>query len=733
MKKYRTFIALIIVTLLTAGFYIGFGKKDVNVSAATGDTSTIVYPQNNFIIPAQFNFRGQIKFANQVKTATVTYTDLTNKPKTVTANLEGTTYFAKITDIALGKQSLTFTVEDVTGFKLSQTSTFTVSNVKTNILTSTDPKVPNVEPYIIDKNQMKNYMLAANKESAGYYRKIPKTSSYVDMFINTLIEEAAVEGVRPDIVLAQILLETGNLTHPGDVFPAQNNYGGIGATGNGVSGNYFDSIRLGIRVNIQHLLAYSTPSTFIPKNAIVDPRFYYVNRGISPSLEELGAYENINRGGWAYSPQYGQKILGIMTKIKNTPNTAFVVNTAEPIDFNEFSVKKVFNNSTNGTNPLDMIESPNILLNDKVRMAIAATSDVEAKFDVVLNGVSVFSTPYSADLVAYFIPKQDGIYTFTASIRKKGATTGISNSKILQIGGVSGVQTISFANVTMSSSPYYVNQPLYFYPTVDAAYLNEAEYKLQEFNGTSYTDLTAWSNSQEIFTIPSTIGTHKYKVVVRNKLNPTVITDFRDFSINVVSPYKPLTIESATMTSAPYTIGTPITVTANLTYPEAYSYAEFRLEEYVSGVLVSSTPFTSSNKITYTPGSLGNKTIKVVSRNSITKAAIEGEQVLEITVQDKIFYDSISLTSVNISGPAYTVGTPITFNIVLDNPVTEAYAEFRVEELVNGLPVNSTPWSKSLTQTYTPTSTGNKTLRIISRNETTKTIEDSKIFILLVK
>lgn len=69
--------------------------------------------------------------------------------------------------------------------------------------------------------------------------------------------------VRWDYAFYQMAIETNFLKYRrgdgrrGDVSPAQNNFAGIGATGNGVPGERFPDIATGVHAQIQHLVAYS--------------------------------------------------------------------------------------------------------------------------------------------------------------------------------------------------------------------------------------------------------------------------------------------------------------------------------------------------------------------------------------------------------------------------------------------------------------------------------------------
>jgi hypothetical protein len=64
-------------------------------------------------------------------------------------------------------------------------------------------------------------------------------------------------GMRWDIAYFQMLLETGNLKFGGDVKAAQNNFAGLGATGNGERGESFKDVTTGVRAHLEHLLMYT--------------------------------------------------------------------------------------------------------------------------------------------------------------------------------------------------------------------------------------------------------------------------------------------------------------------------------------------------------------------------------------------------------------------------------------------------------------------------------------------
>ena len=111
------------------------------------------------------------------------------------------------------------------------------------------------------EEQMAEYIKKRNKN--------PKLNCTVKDIVRYYYIEAGREGIRPDIALCQALKETGVFGYGGDVSPKQNNFCGLGATGNKEPGASFATPQLGVRAHIQHLMAYNT--TKKPTLDIVDP------------------------------------------------------------------------------------------------------------------------------------------------------------------------------------------------------------------------------------------------------------------------------------------------------------------------------------------------------------------------------------------------------------------------------------------------------------------------------
>ena len=169
------------------------------------------------------------------------------------------------------------------------------------------------EKYLImGDSQTTVAQMASYFESKGYAYPASTYAQYgaptIDDFCRILNEEAAAEGVRSEVVFCQAMLETGWLRFGGDVQADQCNFCGLGATGGGNPGNSFntygtDSVRMGLRAQVQHLKAYASVAAL--NNPKIDPRFNYVTRGCAPKVDDLG-------GKWAADTSYGSKIRSLM-------------------------------------------------------------------------------------------------------------------------------------------------------------------------------------------------------------------------------------------------------------------------------------------------------------------------------------------------------------------------------------------------------------------------------------
>lgn len=154
---------------------------------------------------------------------------------------------------------------------------------------------------VANQGQMVNFIKKRNPA--------PKINCTVEELVKYYYEEAEIEGIRPDVAICQAIKETGTWNYGGDVVPEQNNYCGLGTTGGGVKGAYFDTPQLGARAHIQHLLSYAT--TRPPKLAIIDPRYELIQKFRPQIFGKIQNWTGLN-GVWAVpGKQYGQDILNL--------------------------------------------------------------------------------------------------------------------------------------------------------------------------------------------------------------------------------------------------------------------------------------------------------------------------------------------------------------------------------------------------------------------------------------
>lgn len=148
-------------------------------------------------------------------------------------------------------------------------------------------------------SQMAQYLISKNPNSR------PWALEYAKLYI----EEGEAEGVRGDGAWYQSCKETGNFKFDSGTAVTfdQNNFCGLGVTKKGMKGHSFETPRLGIRAQIQHLKAYATTAPL--KNPCIDPRYKYVTKGCAPRFEYLA-------GKWAV-PGYNTNLASSLEDAMN--------------------------------------------------------------------------------------------------------------------------------------------------------------------------------------------------------------------------------------------------------------------------------------------------------------------------------------------------------------------------------------------------------------------------------
>ena len=151
--------------------------------------------------------------------------------------------------------------------------------------------------------------MVAHFKSIGYEypSKVYSTKGApsIEVFVGLLCDAANAEGVRPEVLYAQAMLETGYLRFGGAVSAEQCNFGGIGAVDSAPhTSATFPDVYTGLLAQAQHLKAHASFDD--PSEPLVDPRFNLVNRGSAVYVEQLG------NGKWASSATYADSIIRIL-------------------------------------------------------------------------------------------------------------------------------------------------------------------------------------------------------------------------------------------------------------------------------------------------------------------------------------------------------------------------------------------------------------------------------------
>ncbi|MHC6202216.1 glucosaminidase domain-containing protein [Breznakiellaceae bacterium SP9] len=164
------------------------------------------------------------------------------------------------------------------------------------------PEIPSIPARIIgqgkiDSAMLSSFLLQTNPEA---------DKDFVAELADFYIAEASKEGINHDIAFSQMCLETGFLRFGGLVTPSMNNFCGLGAIDSSRTGEVFPEPQIGVRAHIQHLKIYATSEPL--KQELVDPRYFYVKAGRSPTIDGLS-------GTWARDTEYARKIKDILVRL----------------------------------------------------------------------------------------------------------------------------------------------------------------------------------------------------------------------------------------------------------------------------------------------------------------------------------------------------------------------------------------------------------------------------------
>ena len=252
----------------------------------------------------------------------------------------------------------------------------------------------------LKREQMISYLLKRNPS---------KSQEYAEAFVDYTINESNIEGVNHDILFSQMMHETGFLKFGGDVKEEQNNFAGLGAVGNGVPGESFPTIQIGIRAVVQHLKAYASTEALVQE--CVDTRFKYVQRGTALYVEHLGIPENPKGKGWAASNSYGYKILKIRDEIAQ-----------EPINY----ISKITSFKTTGE----------AVVGSKMTMIATATPEAETEYKFLVRDPSGYwkgLNDYSSKNSIEYTPTISGAYRYVVHVKHKKSNAEYDELQVIDL------------------------------------------------------------------------------------------------------------------------------------------------------------------------------------------------------------------------------------------------------------------------------------------------------------
>lgn len=173
------------------------------------------------------------------------------------------------------------------------------------------PKIEEAPVDLHDNHQnIEGKSVVSAEKMIAFVKEKNQNAQDIEDIANAFIRISDKYGIRGDVAFCQSILETGwfRFDNGTAVTPDQHNYCGLGAVSEGVKGHSFKTVEEGVLAQIQHLFAYAHNRPIPSGEAIIDPRFEYVTRGIAPHWEDLS-----NR--WANNSNYGTDILSLYSQL----------------------------------------------------------------------------------------------------------------------------------------------------------------------------------------------------------------------------------------------------------------------------------------------------------------------------------------------------------------------------------------------------------------------------------
>ncbi|NFJ53742.1 N-acetylmuramoyl-L-alanine amidase [Clostridium botulinum] len=482
----------------------------------------------------------------------------------------------------------------------------------------------------------------AQEQALNYFRSRNSEKSDQDIkdFISIIWQEANLEGIRADVVFMQIMKETNFLRFTGDVKECQNNFAGIGATGDGVAGAYFKDTRTGVRAVVQHLKAYC--STEGLKNSCVDPRFTYVQRGISPYVEWLGIGENPNYPdkGWAADNNYGKSIVEMMNSAKYLANEGDSQGniTTSKATINNLELSLDGNKVT--TNELEPGKSYNI--------KAYGNSSNGVLYEYWIKDLSINSwiklRDYSTTNEVKWTPNKSGKYLIGVHVKDRYSKERLDNFKYVEYNVASLKKaTISSLEVSLDGNNV-VNNELQLGKTYNIkAYGSSSndvlyEYWIKDLSKNSWMKLRDYSTSTQVTWTSNKSGKYLLGVHVKDRYSEERLDNFKYVEYNVASPKK------ATVNSLEVILDGNKVVTNELEPGKSYNIKAYGnssngvlYEYWIKDLSINSwiklKDYSTSTQVTWTPNKSGKYLIGVHVKDKYSTQKLDNFKYVEYNVK----------------------------------------------------------------------------------------------------
>ena len=570
-----------------------------------------------------------------------------------------------------GSHELKVIATNSEGIKKESTASITTNNSKKSIMGMGTLK----------KEQMVNFLHRNNPS---------KPMSYILNFVDLVISEAALEGVDHDVLFSQIMNETAFLKFTGDVKEEQNNFAGIGATGNGNPGNSFPSIQIGIRAVVQHLKAYASAEPL--KMGVVDPRFNYVQRESAIFVEHLGIKENPNYKGWATAKEYGYRLLSMIDNVRNESSSL------------RYSYLTQFSNNGQAK------------LGEKVTLTATAnqSSGISYKFEVLESGSDTWKTigDWSSKNTLEYIPAKTGNHKFKVSIRSIDST--VDDYKTLDLNVITTKSKVKSLNI---SGNRVIGSPITMTASADPS--DSTLYKLWvcDRSTNTWTVLSDWSTKNAVNYTPSKAGRYTFTVHVKHKSSTSnVEDDYKSVDVDVI---KPISKVSSLTVTGNKVAGSKLTMSANAT-PEADTLYKLWVGDRQTGTWTVLSDWSTKKTIDYTPTKAGRYTFTVHVKHKSSNSSVEDDyRSVDVTV-DKL---NSKVSSLTVTGNKI-VGSKLTMS-ANGTPEADTLYKLWIGDRQTGEWIVLSDWSTKKTIDYTPSKPGRYTFTVhVKHKSSNSSVED---------